>query len=125
MYTYYMLSKHQMRKDCDWASTVHAQPSGRWVWAKQRLERSWAWNSDIVFVRRDCVMKMNNFGRSYLDRVLADVFIEILWGTSAVSVQSSFPGSKVRQRSLEIATSDVPGLNAFYIILLYICSNLA
>lgn len=48
MYTYDMLSQHQMQKDGDWTSTVHVQPSGRWVWAKQRLERSWARNSDIL-----------------------------------------------------------------------------
>ena len=28
----------------------------------------------FAFVRRDCVMKVNNFGRSYLDIVLADNF---------------------------------------------------
>ena len=28
----------------------------------------------FAFVRRDCVMKVNNFGRSYLDVVLADNF---------------------------------------------------
>ena len=29
----------------------------------------------FVFVRRDCVMNMNDFGRSYLDIVLADDFL--------------------------------------------------